>query len=264
MGATCSRAPLRFSSSHSTSVSSLTAMRSAICRTSSTMPRACCRAASPSMSAFSLGNDEKQARAESRTRARASSSRSPGMSMRPGSVPAITSDRASAASVRSSTAVPTSTWARARRAARSIIAGSSSSVAACVTRAASSCASSTMTASYSGSIGTPSMASMASSAWLVTTRSACWASSRARSAKHSSACAHRDAPRHSRWLTLTCRQARSVCAGAESLSAISPAVACSSAHSRSSSTSPPSDPSGTSTSTPWSSGAPSRMRCRQA
>ena len=53
-------------------------MRSAICRTSSTMPRACCRAASASMSAFSLGNAEKQARAESRTRASASSSGSLG------------------------------------------------------------------------------------------------------------------------------------------------------------------------------------------
>ena len=71
------------------------------------------------------------------------------------------------------------------RAARSMSGTDSSSVAAWVTRADSSCASSMTTASYSGIIGTPSMASIASSEWLVTI-SCDWAAfSFARSAKHS-------------------------------------------------------------------------------
>ncbi|SKV66309.1 Uncharacterised protein [Mycobacteroides abscessus subsp. massiliense] len=53
------------------------------------------------------------------------------------------------------------------------------------------------------------MASMASSAWLVTTTSDCPASSRASSAKHSVPNGHRVAPRHSRADTLTCDQERS-------------------------------------------------------
>ena len=59
--------------------------------------------------------------------------------------------------------------ALARRAARSTSAADSSSVAAWVTRAVSSWASSITTTSYSGIIGTPSIASIASSEWLVTT-----------------------------------------------------------------------------------------------
>ena len=47
-----------------------------------------------------------------------------------------------------------------------------------------------------------------------------WAFSRARSAKHSWANGHLVAPRHSRWLTLTCRQTRSVCRGALSRSPV--------------------------------------------
>ncbi len=140
----------------------------------------------------------------------------------------------------------------------------SSSVAAWVTRAVSSCASSMTTASYSGIIGTPSIASIASSEWLVTTTEACAAFSLARSAKHSVANGQRVAPRHSRWLTETCRHSRSVCLGAESRSPGPPLSACFSAHARILSTSAPIDPSGTSTSTPWSSGTPSRTRCRQA
>ncbi len=151
-----------------------------------------------------------------------------------------------------------------RRAARSISDTLSSSVAAWVTRAVSSCASSTTTTSYSGIIGTPSIASIASSEWFVTTSDARAARSLARSAKHSVANGHRVAPRHSRWETETCRQTRSVCLGAESRSPGPPVSACCSPQARSLSTSEPVVPSGTSTSTPWSSGTPSRIRCRQA
>ena len=73
------------------------------------------------------------------------------------------------------------------RAARSISGTLSSSVAAWVTRADSSCASSITTTSYSGIIGTPSIASIASREWLVTTTCDSAAFSLARSAKHSAA-----------------------------------------------------------------------------
>ncbi len=140
----------------------------------------------------------------------------------------------------------------------------SSSVAACVTRATSSWASSITTVSYSGIIGTPSTASIASSEWFVTTTCERIARSRARSAKHSAPYGHFAAPRHSRCDTETCRQIRSVCRGAWSRSPVPPSCASSSTHSRIASTSAPSDPSGSSTSAPWSSGTPSRIRCRQA
>ena len=68
---------------------------------------------------------------------------------------------------------------------RSISAADSSSVAAWVTRETSSCASSITTTSYSGIIGTPSTASIASSEWLVTISWERAARSLARSAKHS-------------------------------------------------------------------------------
>src|SRR4051812_50132931 len=71
------------------------------------------------------------------------------------------------------------------------------------------------TASYSGIIGIPSIASIASSEWLVTTRWLRWAFSRARSAKHSWPNGHLAAPRQSRWVTLTCRHSRSLWRGAE-------------------------------------------------
>ncbi len=137
-------------------------------------------------------------------------------------------------------------------------------MAAWVTRAVSSWASSITTTSYSGIIGTPSIASIASSEWLVTTTEAWAAFSLARSAKHSVAKGQRVAPRHSRWLTETWRHTLSVCLGAESRSPAPPLSACFSAHDRSLSTSAPWEPSGTSTRTPWSSGTPSRTRCRQA
>ena len=75
-------------------------------------------------------------------------------------------------------------------AGRSTSGTDSSSVAAWVTRAASSWASSITTTSYSGIIGTPSIASMASSEWLVTISWDWRAFSLARSAKHSSANGH--------------------------------------------------------------------------
>ena len=78
----------------------------------------------------------------------------------------MASRRASPASPRSSASVP-STWRCARREVRSISAADSSSVAAWVTRETSSCASSITTTSYSGIIGTPSTASIASREWLV-------------------------------------------------------------------------------------------------
>ena len=64
------------------------------------------------------------------------------------------------------------------------------------------------------------MASIASSAWLVTTTCACIARSRARSAKHSPAYGQRWAPRHSRACTDTCAHALSVCGGAASRSPV--------------------------------------------
>ena len=92
----------------------------------------------------------------------------------------------------------------------------SSAVATPVTRSTSSWASSTTTTSCSGSTGRPSSASMASSAWLVTTMSARPASARAFSAKQSSPTGQRDAPRHSRAVTDTCRQVASVTPGTSS------------------------------------------------
>ena len=173
------------------------------------------------------------------------------------------SDSASAASA-SASAEPSSTIRCERRAARSTSLTDSSSVAAWVTRAVSSWASSMTTASYSGIIGTPSMASMASSEWLVTMRWERCAFSRASSAKHSWPKGHLAAPRHSRWLTLTWRHSRSVCRGALSRSPVPPSSASFSAQPRSSRTVSAIDPTGTSTRAPWSSGTPSRMRCRQA
>ncbi len=61
-----------------------------------------------------------------------------------------------------------------------------------------------------------SSASMASSAWLVTTMSARPAISRARSAKHRLPNGQRWAPMHSRAVTATCRHARSSTPGTSS------------------------------------------------
>ena len=81
-----------------------------------------------------------------------------------------------------------SSWSHtrpARRAAAATAALVSSAVAAEVTRSTRSCASSTTTRSCSGRTWKPCSASMASSAWLVTMRSARPASARAFSAKQS-------------------------------------------------------------------------------
>ena len=85
---------------------------------------------------------------------------------------------------------------------------------------------------------------MASSAWLVTTRSAARAASRDASTRQASPYGQRCGVRHSRTGIETCCQARSVCDGASSRSARPPAAACSSAHSRSASTSAPRTDSG--------------------
>ncbi len=109
----------------------------------------------------------------------------------------------------------------------------SSSVATEVMRPSSSWASSTMTWECSGRIRPSDIASMASSAWLVTTTSTPAARALAASAKHDSPIGHFAAPTHSREVTDTCRQAMSdTPRGRESRSpsSVSPA------HSRSSST----------------------------
>ncbi len=110
----------------------------------------------------------------------------------------------------------------------------------------------------------PSIASIASREWLVTMRCDLCAFSFARSAKHSCPNWHLLAPRHSRAETLTWRHSFSVCRGASSRSPLPPSSAADSAHVRSSSTFAPIEPSGIWMSSPWSSGAPSRIRCRQA
>ena len=97
------------------------------------------------------------------------------------------------------------------------------------------------------------------------TTSCAWAArSLACSAKHSSPNGHLALLRHSRALTETCRQIRSVWRGALSFSPVPPLSASSSAHARSLSTSAPIVPSGTETRVPCSSGTPERIRWRQA
>src|SRR5699024_4756769 len=86
---------------------------------------------------------------------------------------------------------------------------------ALVTRSLSSCASSMMMTSWSGSTDDSPKASMASSAWLVTTISASAALFRAISAKHS-VTSGQFAPRQSKALTDTCDQARSLTPGMRS------------------------------------------------
>ena len=91
----------------------------------------------------------------------------------------------------------------ARRAAVSTAGPDSSPVVAEVTRSTRSCASSMMTTSWSGSTSISDVASMASSAWLVTTMSARPAASLAFSAKHREPNGQRCAPIHSWALTET-------------------------------------------------------------
>ena len=96
-----------------------------------------------------------------------------------------------------------------RRAVALIPGAASSCVATDVIRPSSSCASSTITMSCSGRICPSDKASMASRAWFVTMTCASRVLARARSAKQSSPCGHRDAPMHSLAVTLTCFHARS-------------------------------------------------------
>ena len=146
-----------------------------------------------------------------------------------------------------------------RRAAISMAGADSSSVLTEVTRSTRSCASSMITTSCSGSAGKSSIASMASSAWLVTTMSACPASYRACSAKHSWPNGQRCAPVHSRALTDTCRQAVSDTPGTSSSRSPVSVVA---AHSCSRSTCRPvaDTARGSNSISPGSSGAPPDSR----
>ncbi len=112
-----------------------------------------------------------------------------------------------------------------------------SAVATLVTRSTSSWASSTTRCSCSGRTAASAMASMASSAWLVTTTSASAALARAFSEKHSLLNGQRATPMHSRAETLTCDQARS---GTPGRSSSRSPVLVSSAHAVSRCTSRPS------------------------
>ena len=143
------------------------------------------------------------------------------------------SSRASAASDTRSPTAPT-----ARRTSPS----ASSWDSASVTESTNSWASSSTTASRSGSTCTPVKTSSASRVWLATTTSASFAASRACSEKQSTRSGHR-APRHSRALTDTCLQARSVTGNGTS--SRSPLAVCS-AHSRSRTTCVPSEDCGAS------------------
>ena len=136
-------------------------------------------------------------------------------SQRPTGASASTVERPSPASRRAS-ATAWSTSFPQRRDAAAVAAAVSSPVATDVTRSTRLWASSTTTVSCSGRIARPSMASIASMAWLVTTTSDFPAANRACSEKHSSATGHREAPRHSRADTDTCRHARSVTPGTSS------------------------------------------------
>ena len=89
--------------------------------------------------------------------------------------PAAASSSTSARPSPASTSRSATAWSTSfpqRRAAAMTAPAVSSAVATPVIRSTSSCASSTITTSCSGSTGRPSSASMASSAWLVTTTSA--------------------------------------------------------------------------------------------
>ena len=150
-GATWSRAGKRSraSPSHSTSAWEPAAIRSALTKTSCTIPLAWVRPASASPSPpDSRGNADRHARAASRTSTRASESWVDTWSMRPGGVASIASASCCAASSRSPAGSPSPSVQRmARRAARSMSDTPSSSVAAWVTRAVSSWASSMTTVS---------------------------------------------------------------------------------------------------------------------
>ena len=148
-----------------------------------------------------------------------------------GASPRSMASAAAASRSRSATAVALPSIAAdsvsrpARRAAVSTAGPDSSPVVAEVTRSTRSCASSMMTTSCSGSTSISEVASMASSAWLVTTMSARAAVSLAFSAKQREPNGQRWAPMHSWALTETWRQAASGTPGTSS--SRSPPVVCS-------------------------------------
>ncbi len=148
-------------------------------------------------------------------------------SMRPGGAAASSALRSSPASM-SWSARGWSISRPTRRTASITDDSDNSPVTTEVTRSTSSWASSTTTTSCSGSTGSSPMASMAISAWLVTTTSTSPARALASSAKHSAPEGQRLAPRHSWALTENCRQACSLTPGTSS--SRSP-VSVSSAHS---------------------------------
>ncbi len=139
--------------------------------------------ASPGSSRRSEPSADRHADAASRTAASAPPTASGSRSHRPSGASSSTRATPSADSA-SRSASAWSTCRPQRRAAAVTAAAVSSAVATPVTRSTRSCASSTITTSCSGSTPRGSSASIASSAWLVTTTSARPASARARSAKH--------------------------------------------------------------------------------
>lgn len=186
-GATRREAPKRSCRSYqTTSYSERWVMRSATVWIDSTEARACLRTASSSCTDLSrvAPMAEITVRAASRRAARAYSRSSGMVSRRPGRASSISPSKVSEAVWRASAAFSLTSLA-ARRTARLTWPGVSSPVATPVTRETSSWASSTISTSCEGRIGAPSMASMASRAWLVTTTSARRARSLASSAKHS-------------------------------------------------------------------------------
>jgi hypothetical protein len=134
----------------------------------------------------------------------------------------------SATAVAPPSAVPGSVSRPARRPAVSTMGPDNSPAVAEVTRSTRSWASSMITTSWPGSTSMSDVASMAISAWLVTTMCALAAASRAFSAKQREPNGQRWAPMHSCALTETWRQAASGTPGTSS--SRSPVGVCS-AHS---------------------------------
>ena len=149
----------------------------------------------------------------SRSAAKAPRAGSEMVSQRPGASTSMAAVKSSITSSRVSRDAPS---LLARRAAIVSARAEISAVATEVMRPSSSWASSIITASCSGSTATSASASIASSAWLVTTTSTSLVRSRAISAKHSSPCGQREAPRHSLEVTDTCRHAMSGTPGTKS------------------------------------------------
>ena len=242
-GATRASRPLRSrSATQTTSCSLRAAIRSAMSKTSLTAAAACRQSGSFLSPPFVRALTTR--RVTDRTVSQAATKGLPGSSTRSRGTSSSASRSVSAQVNISAPRSSSSSQLSARLPTRSTIPGLSSADAAPVTRAVSSCASSISTAWCSGRAVPPCMASIASSAWLVTTRSAARASSRDFSTKQRPPCGHCWVPRHSRTGIDTCCQPRSVCDGASSRSASPPWSTCSSAHSRSASTSAPRADSG--------------------